>query len=260
MKEPRSILITGGTSGIGEGLLYAWAKPGVTLAFNGRDEKRIAETKSNLEKKGATVYSSNIDVRDAKGMEEWIKSIDDISPLDLVIANAGIATPQEPTMTRDERTKATFDVNVYGVFNTIHPALDRMIPRRHGQIALLSSIAGFMGLGHSPSYSASKNAVKAYGRALRTRLAPDGIGVSVICPGVVPTRMTADFYKKFPGTVSLERAVKIIKSGIERNKGLIAFPLQWHLLVWWMTTWPDSWIDFLHPFYMRYLKKDRYSD
>ncbi|MFH1676687.1 MAG: SDR family NAD(P)-dependent oxidoreductase, partial [bacterium] len=210
MKELRSILITGGTSGIGEGLLHAWARPGIVLAFNGRDEKRIAEVKSSLEKKGATVYSSNVDVRDAKGMEEWIKSIDDQSPLDLVIANAGTATPQEPGLSWDERAKATFDVNIYGVFNTIHPALERMIPRKHGQIALLSSIAGFIGLGHSPAYSASKNAVKAYGRALRTRLAPDGIGVSVICPGVVPTRMTAQFYEKFPGTVPLDRAVKII--------------------------------------------------
>jgi short-subunit dehydrogenase len=243
MKNPRSILITGGSSGIGEGLLKAYAAPGMTLAFNGRDRTRIEKVAEHLRSKGATVYSSNVDVTDKEGMAAWIANIDDIAPLDLVIANAGIATPEDPNLSIDDKTKRTFDVNVYGVFNTVHPALERMLRRGSGQIAIISSIAGFTGLPYSPSYSASKAAVKAYGKALRLRYRSRGVRICVVCPGVVHTRMTRDSYMSAPGWLTVDKAVSIIINGLRHNRGLIAFPWFAAAGMRWVSSWPESWQD-----------------
>ncbi|MCX6645491.1 MAG: SDR family NAD(P)-dependent oxidoreductase [bacterium] len=243
MKDPKSILITGGSSGIGQGLLLSYAREGVTLAFNGRDEKRVAEVAKLLEGKGARVFPKVIDVRDADGMKKWIEDIDAQAPLDLVIANAGVSPRAE--MSLDERAKLIFDINVYGVFNTIHPAIDLMKKRGRGQIAIVSSLAGYMGLPKSPSYSSSKAAVKAYGRGLRSTLARDGIQVAVICPGWVPSRITDQHKDEIPFFVSVDYAVRRIRRGLERNAGLIPFPPSLTFLVWLFSTWPDWMHDFV---------------
>ena len=147
-------------------------------------------------------------------------------PLDLVLANAGVALPVGPLDERAERVRLTFAVNLMGVVNTVEPAIALMAARRRGQIALMSSLAGFRGLPSAGAYSASKAAVKAYGEALRGELAALGIAVSVICPGFVKSRMTEA--NKFPMPLLMEsiRAAAIIKRGLARNKARIAFPLR----------------------------------
>ena len=243
MKDPKSILITGGSSGIGEALLQSYAQEGITLAFNGRDEKRVTDVTKSLEAKGATIFSIVLDVRDVDGMKAWIEEVDNQSPIDLLIANAGIAPKQQ--MDLDEKTRLVYDINVYGVFNTIHPIIDRMKNRGRGQIAIISSLAGYLGLGKSPAYSSSKAAVKAYGRALRSSLAKDGIKVSVVCPGWVPSRITDQSRDEIPYMVPVDYAVKKIRNGLNRNSGLIAFPPLLAFLAWWFATFPDRMHDIL---------------
>jgi NAD(P)-dependent dehydrogenase (short-subunit alcohol dehydrogenase family) len=244
MKNPKSILITGGSSGIGQGLLLSYAREGVTLAFNGRDESRVNEVHKLLVEKGAKVFSTVLDVRDYDGMKKWIEEIDEQAPLDLVIANAGVSPKGD--MSLDEKAKLIYDINVYGVFNTIHPAIDLMKRRGKGQIAIVSSLAGYVGLPKSPEYSSSKAAVKAYGRGLRSRLARDGIEVSVICPGWVPSRITDQHKEEIPFFVSVDYAVRRIRRGLERNAGLISFPPMLAFAVWWLMTWPDWMQDFVN--------------
>jgi NAD(P)-dependent dehydrogenase (short-subunit alcohol dehydrogenase family) len=216
-----------------------FAGPGVTLAFNGRDKSRVKAVAAKLRAEGARVEPSLVDVVDKSGMEAWIKAIDSLAPLDLVIANAGIGTPDDPGLTLDEKVKAVYDVNVCGVFNTVNPALELMLARGGGQIAIVSSIAAYMGALNSPAYSSSKAAVKAYGEGLRARFRSDGIRVSVICPGVIRTRMTESYYKRVPGWRDVDFAVKMIAGGLERDRGLIAFPWYSDVLARWLSGWPE---------------------
>lgn len=250
MKSPKSILITGGSSGIGRGLLLSYAEPGVTLSFTGRDEERVEEVAQLLRDKGAKVFSRVLDVRDAESMKKWIEEIDEQAPLDLVIANAGIGTPRGLDL--DCQAKNVFDVNVYGVFNTLHPAIEIMKNRpaqpERGQLAIVSSLGGYIGLAKSLSYSSSKAAVKSYGRALRSRLASDGIEVSVICPGWVPSRITDGHKDEIPFFVSVDYSVRKIRRGLECNAGLISFPPGLTFLVWWLSTLPD-WV---HDIFFKY--------
>jgi len=249
MKNPRSILITGGSSGIGKGLGIAYASPGVSVALSGRDAERLNEVAEEIKSKGAKAIPRVLDVTDKAGMDEWIREVDREAPLDLVIANAGIATPED--MNLAERTERIFDVNVNGVFNTIHPALELMRERGKGQVAIVSSIAGYIGLPWSPAYSGSKAAVKAYGEALRSRYGREGVEITVVCPGVVHTPMTESHYRQMPGWLTEERAVRIIMSGIERNSRIVGFPWYTHHLVRWLVCMPLAMQDWIMPRIMR---------
>jgi short-subunit dehydrogenase len=123
------------------------------------------------------------------------------------------------------------------------PALARMRARRNGQIAIMSSLAAFRGFPGAPAYSASKAAVRAWGEALRGRHARDGVAISVICPGFVISRMTADNPFPMPMLMSAERAARIIRRGLARDRGRIAFPWPMYALVRLVATLPDRLID-----------------
>jgi short-subunit dehydrogenase len=134
-------------------------------------------------------------------------------------------------------------VNVDGVLNTVLPVLPRMVARGRGQIALMSSLAGFRGFPGSPTYCASKAMVRVWGEALRPELAARGIEVSVICPGYVTTRMTAVNTFPMPFLMPAERAAQIIKRGLARNKARIVFPWRLYAVVRLIAALPPAWID-----------------
>lgn len=243
MQAPRAILITGASSGIGAALALEYAAPGVRLALCGRDAARIGSVADSCRARGATADACVLDVTGATGVAAWIDAADDIQPLDLVIANAGVAGGPFGTGEGDEAARLVFAVNVDGVVNTVLPALRRMRARRHGQIAIMSSLAAFRGFPGAPAYSASKAAVRAWGEALRGRHARDGVAISVICPGFVVSRMTADNPFPMPMLMSAERAAKIVRRGLARNRGRIAFPWPMYALVRLVAALPDGLID-----------------
>ncbi len=227
-----NILITGGSSGLGAALAQAYAAPNVFLFLGGRDGARLDSVANLCRAKGARVEASLVNVTDAAAMAAWIEGCDQLSPLDLVIANAGLSAGTGGGEETAAQTKAIMDTNVQGVLNTIHPALALMKPRGRGQIALMASLAGFRGLAGAPAYCASKAAVRVYGESLRDELAPQGIKVNVICPGFVKTPMTGQNGFPMPFLMEADKAARIMKRGLERNKARITFPWLLAALVW----------------------------
>jgi short-subunit dehydrogenase len=151
--------------------------------------------------------------------------IDANTPLDLIIANAGIsAGTGGKGMEATEQVQRIFATNIDGVINTIHPLLPAMIARKRGQIAIISSLAGIRALPSSPAYSASKACVRYYGEGLRGAIRKTGVSVSVVCPGYIKTPMT-DANKFFmPFIMSAEKAARITAEGLAQKRGRIAFP------------------------------------
>jgi short-subunit dehydrogenase len=243
MQSFTSIVITGASSGIGEALALDYAAPGIALALTGRDAQRLDAVAAACRSKGAIVDAGRIDVVDRTELAGWLTAFDDAHPVDLVIANAGISIDKDNSSLDDfSVVRKTLDVNFGGMLNTLEPLVARMKARHKGQIAVVSSLAGFIGLSYSASYNASKAAVRVWGESIRYVLKKSGIGVSVICPGFVVSRMTAQAPFKMPFMMTAERASKIIRNGLAHNKARIAFPIPTKAAVWFGAMLPGNWI------------------
>ena len=225
-KTPKSIVITGASSGIGRALALELAAPGVALGLIGRQEGKLHDVAALCQAKGALVKTGQVDVRDATGLALWMKTFDAEHPIDWVLANAGVTAAIDADGALEPLAQANglLAVNLNGVLNSVYAVLPLMRERGRGQIGLMSSLAGWRGMALTPVYSASKAGVKAYGEALRDLLAPEGVGVSVICPGFVETPMSEKFPRHRPQIISAEAAAKKIVLGMQANKAYVAFP------------------------------------
>ena len=245
VKDPRSILITGASSGIGAALARAYAAPRIHLALCGRDAARLAAVADLCRERGAEVIEACLDVTEEATVAAWIDNVDRASPLELVIANAGV----QGGLWRDGVCETlgelhrVMEVNFGGVSNTIHPVLPAMRRRRRGQVALIASLAALRGLPFSPGYCASKAAVRIYGEALRSWLAPEGIGVSVVLPGFVETRLSDTVSGPKPLILPPERAAEIIRRGLAKGRRQIAFPYPLYLCMQLMRALPAGLVD-----------------
>jgi short-subunit dehydrogenase len=232
-KTFRHIIITGASSGIGEALAVDYAAPGIALGITGRDHERLGKVADACRAKGAIVVADAVDTTDRAAMAAWLVAFDDTHPVDLLIANAGVSLSQNnPALEGFDAVRRTFTTNLQGTLNTVEPLVGRMIARRRGQIGLMSSLAGFFGRPSSASYSASKAAVRVWGESIRFPLARDNVGVSVICPGYVESRMSASLLGAKPFLMSANRASHVIRRGLANDRARIAFPLPLALAVW----------------------------
>jgi short-subunit dehydrogenase len=112
-----------------------------------------------------------------------------------------------------------------------------------GQVAIMSSLAGFHGYPGAPAYVASKNAVRAWGESIRGELYGEGIRVSVICPGFVETPMTEGATFPQPFKIGSERAARIIVRGLARGRARIAFPWPTYFGAWLGIALPEWMVD-----------------
>ena len=233
--NPKTILITGASSGIGEALALHYAQPQKVLCITGRNAERLESVARACRTAGAEVATWVGDVNDAEGLKRWIIQCDQQHRLNLVIANAGVALGSTTVEGLHQAAVDSFDINVGGVFNTVHPALEVMSQRRpypvhDAQVAVMSSVMGYAGMARSPAYSSSKAAVKHYGQALRGAFRGMGIGVTVICPGYVGTALVAKNKSPMPFLIPVDKAAAIIARGLARNKARITFPWQMVLI------------------------------
>ncbi|MDR3441207.1 MAG: SDR family NAD(P)-dependent oxidoreductase [Telmatospirillum sp.] len=238
------IFITGASSGLGAALAVAYATPNSHLFLSGRDTLRLNTVVDSCRSKGAQASVRAVDVTDGPALAQWITDAEAIAPLALVIANAGISGgtgggAKEP----DNQTRKIFAVNLDGVVNTVLPAIAVMRPRHRGQIALISSVAGFRGQPSAPAYSASKAAVRVWGEGLRGSLAKEGIGVTVICPGFVETRMTAVNRFPMPFLMPADRAAGLMRRAIDANRARLTYPWPMAVMSWLLAALPPAWTD-----------------
>ncbi len=223
----RSVLITGASSGIGRALAEALAAPGVALHLSGRDAARLGEAEASCAARGASIRPRVLDVRDREAMRDWVAAA---GPLDLVVANAGVSAGTGGRTEPPDQARAVFDTNVGGVLNTVLPALDAMAAQPpgpdgvRGRIAVIASVAAFIGVGGAPSYCASKAAVQTWAEALDASERRRGIRLHAVCPGYVRTAMTLGNRFPMPMVISAEDAARRTLAGIARGQTRIAYP------------------------------------
>ncbi len=233
-----NILITGASSGLGEGLAYFYAsKKNTTLFISGRNQDRLNNVAKKCIDLGATVHANVIDVTKKEAMQEWITQCHLQAKLNLVIANAGVSTDNDECC---DAMYNTININVVGVLNTILPVLDiyKTQKYKNKQIAIISSIAGYFPMAQCPAYSASKNCVKTLGLAFRERYKKHGIKINVICPGFIRSRITDKNTCPMPLFMETDIAAQKIADRLERNQGLISFPFAFRFVAWFISSLP----------------------
>lgn len=235
----QKILITGATGAIGGALAEAYAAPGVALYLHGRNEAGLAAVAERCAALGADVICERLDVRNTPVLQAWLSTL---GPLDLVIINAGMNSNIGPGGEPEPwpKVEALLDVNLKAAMFIAQTVLPSMRERRRGQIALVSSLAGYFGLPVTPAYCASKAGLKAYGEALRGWLGPEGIRVNVIMPGYVKSPMCDGMPGPKPFLWSPERAARTIMRGLARDKARISFPFPLNWGTWWLAVLPAA--------------------
>jgi short-subunit dehydrogenase len=223
---PRVIVVTGSSAGLGRALALCYSAPGTVLGLIARNPGRLELVAAACRARGAEVVVGCVDVRDSEAVRKWLSGFDSRHPIDLLIANAGVASTLRSSADWEgiERTAEVVDVNLYGTLHTVLPVVERMRVRRRGQIAVISSLAALRGMAISPAYCASKAALVAYCDSVRPLLARDRVSVSVVLPGFVRTAMSDAFPGDKPFMWSAERAAAYIKKRLARRCVEIAFP------------------------------------
>jgi short-subunit dehydrogenase len=245
MIVPKTILISGASSGLGQALALAYSNKNAVLFLAGRDRLRLSATASACEKLGAKVYTDCFDITDAKLAENWVLTCHDKQAFDLVIANAGISGGNYGQMENTKQSYQIISTNVLGVMYTVIPAISVMQHSSGGQIAIIGSLAGLKGFPGAPAYCASKASIKVWADSLRPTLKKDNIFLSLVCPGFIKTSMTDQNKFPMPLMISAERAAKIIKNGLEKKKPWIIFPKTIYVIIQMLNMLPIAISDHL---------------
>lgn len=238
----KNILISGASSGIGQELAKQLAAKGNRLFLMARRQDLLHDLVQQLapHAQGHRYYLCDVSHR-SQVQEVCRRILDETSELDLLILNAGVGGGFDSLHMDVDNMRYQFDVNFWGVVYPLANLLPGMAARRTGQVAVMSSLAGYRGLPRSAPYSASKAALRNLTESLRIDLQQAGITFSLISPGFVKTPMTDlnDFYMPFMMTV--DKAGRIIIRGLEKQKTEIHFPYRLSLLVKAARWLPDRW-------------------
>ncbi len=187
----KTILVTGGSRGIGKAIVQKFAENGYNVILNYNKSYEAAKA---IEDNFKNVRIFKADVADKKEVQNMISFANDtFGNIDILVNNAGIGCTGLLQDVTYEEWQSVFDVNVNGIFNCTRLVLPQMISRHSGKIINISSIWGMVGASCEVAYSASKAAVIGFTKALAKEVGPSGITVNAIAPGIVMTDMVSSY-------------------------------------------------------------------
>ncbi|MFQ4142076.1 SDR family oxidoreductase [Chlorogloeopsis sp. ULAP02] len=262
----KTVLITGGSRGLGLVMARQLVKQGAKLAICARDAEELQKARMDLEQRGGEVLAVPCDVTDEFEVKQTIRIVRDrFGEIDVLINNAGIIQVGPiAEMTLDDYEEA-IKTHFWAPLYTTFAVLPQMRRRGEGRIVNISSIGGKVSVPHLLPYSASKFALVGLSEGMRAELAKDGIAVTTVCPGLMRTGSAYNAYFKGKNrqeyawfsisdslpilSMSAESAAKQIISAIKRGDAevVLSIPAQigvkFHALFPGLTSIILSWVN-----------------
>jgi NAD(P)-dependent dehydrogenase (short-subunit alcohol dehydrogenase family) len=230
----RHALITGGGTGIGAAIARALAGAGASISIIGRRRAPLDEVAAGLEN-AVAIAAGVTRENDCKAMASAARRIH--GPIDIVIANAGMADSAPIVKIDPARWQRTIDVNLTGAFLTVKSALADITRKNSitaGRIVFIASTAGLKGYPYVAAYCAAKHGVLGLARALSIELAPTGVTVNAICPGYADTPLLANAAAKIAAKTG--RPAEEVRSAFarENDEGRLISPEEVAQKVLWL--------------------------
>jgi 3-oxoacyl-[acyl-carrier protein] reductase len=195
----RTVVVTGGSRGIGRAICRELAGEGVHVFFNyfnpgdpEGEKAAAAETEAIVAAAGGSASSESFDITSAEALNAFFKRIlDETGRIDVLVNNAGITRDSLIPRMREDVWDSVIDINLKAVFRCIQLVSKAMMAQRSGSIVNIASISGVLGTAGQANYAASKAGVIALTKVAARELAGRGVTVNAVAPGFIITDMTA---------------------------------------------------------------------
>ena len=203
--DGRVALVTGGNRGIGRAIATAFAEAGASVALTSRDAARAEKAAAEIaQSTGRKCLGLALDVRDGAAVEAAFgRVMSELGGLDILVNNAGINIRESITDLKDESWHDIIETNLAGAMRCSRIAARQMKEKGWGRIINIGSILSFVGIAQRAAYASSKAGLLGMTRAMALDLAPHGVTVNALCPGVFKTEINRpilndpDYLKEF---------------------------------------------------------------
>ena len=222
MDDKKVIWITGASSGIGRSLALKFANEGWLVAASARRENLLQE----LNNENENIHSFPLDVTDVEQCKTVFSNIiKQFENIEICVFSTGTHDPKSEKSFNLDKIKEIMEVNYFGTINSINSVYDYFNIKKSGQISIMSSVAGYMGLPKAGAYCASKSALISFAESLYFEMNKINVRVSVINPGFIKTPLTDKNDFPMPMIKTPEFAAEQIYIGLIKKKGFeIHFP------------------------------------
>jgi len=184
--------VTGGSRGIGKGIVELFAEEGAKVAFIDLNEEALSQTTSELKEKGYEVYSKVANVTDAEQEENAVKEVyETFGSVDVLVNNAGVIRDNLLFKMTDSDWQTVMDVHLKGSFNAARAVQKYMVEQKYGRIINISSTSAFGNRGQA-NYAAAKAGLQGFTKTLAIELGKYGITANSVAPGFIETEMTKE--------------------------------------------------------------------
>lgn len=187
LNDRRVVVVTGASQGIGRAIAVRFGSEGDAVVLAARNREGLEETAADVDEAGGAAMVVETDVTSESSVGQMVDLVmQDHGRIDVVVNNSGVGGPSGKLweLARED-WRATFDVNVFGVFNVVHAILPVMIAQKTGTVIIVGSITGKRPLYGRSSYATSKAALIGLTRTLALETGPEGVRVNLVSPGFV---------------------------------------------------------------------------
>lgn len=224
--------ITGASSGIGRALALLLARQGWTVVASGRRAEALDELASSIDGAAGRVVALPLDLTDAEAIADAVARIErETGPIELAVLNAGTHIPDDARGPCLDDLRALVELNILGTMGCLIALVTSMRRRRRGQVAIVASLAGYVGLPGAAWYGLTKAGLINAAESLRPGLAAAGVKLQVVNPGFVATPLTARNDFPMPFLMPAEAAAAALLRGLHTDRFEIVFPWRFAMLM-----------------------------